>query len=75
MGFNKCFTKIPNVYGGEGFLGVDIVSVELNRPLRLINIYGPCQNREAFWNMIMGVEFMKQENIIIGGPKFLPWVR
>jgi len=39
--------------------------MEFNRHFRIINIYGPCQNREVYWNQILDADVMNQENIII----------
>lgn len=65
LGINK---RNLNLYkGGEGFLGADITSSELNMPFRLINIYGPCHNTERFWNSLMDAEFMQDNNLVIGG--------
>ena len=48
-------------------MGIDLYSVELGTSLRVINIYGPCQQREQFWQQLLGLSILSQENIIIGG--------
>lgn len=35
--------------------------------LRIINIYGPCHNREVFWNHLLNLSITNSDNIILGG--------
>lgn len=67
MAFNKNSIRVVNIWGGEGFLGADLISSNINLPLRLTNIYGPCPNREVFWETLLNVDFMQVEYLIIGG--------
>jgi len=62
---NKRTLNLYNAWGGEGFLGIDITSLELNKSFRLINIYGHCHNRERFWNSLMDAKFMQANNLVI----------
>lgn len=67
LGFNPCSINLKSAWGGRGFIGIDIFSVDLGMDLRAINIYGPCQGREAFWNQLLNLSITLFENIIIGG--------
>lgn len=53
--------------GGPGFLGLDLFSADLGTNLRVINIYGPCHQRESFWNRLLSLHILSAENTIIGG--------
>ena len=46
---------------------MDIFSAELGMDLRVINVYGPCQGREAFWNRFLSLSITSLNNLIIGG--------
>eukprot|EP00253_Pinus_taeda_P024137 PITA_24137 len=60
LGFNNKMFRISNSWGGKGFLGVDFTSISLNIPMRIINIYGPCQNKEVFWENMLQVDFIQE---------------
>lgn len=66
-GINSCFIRICNIWGSIGHIEVDIYSSELDSELRIINIYGPCHNREAYWNWILNSHILQQDMIILGG--------
>lgn len=34
--------------------------------IHLINVYGPCQNKEAFWNYLLNLSLTIPDNLIIG---------
>lgn len=44
IGLNQKYIQSFGSWGFEMVLGVDIFSTELGMELRVINIYGPCQN-------------------------------
>lgn len=67
MGFNKRLIILESVWGGEGYLGADIISFDFNIPLRLVKIYMPCHNTEILWKKLLDADFMQIENLIIGG--------
>ena len=46
---------------------MEIFSVKLGMDLRVINVYGPCQDRVSFWNDFFSKELLKNKNLIIGG--------
>jgi len=41
IGYNPCTIKVISLWGGLGFIGMDIFSAELGMDLWIINIYGP----------------------------------
>lgn len=67
IGFNNRTINIENIWGSEGVLGAGVTYIELDAPLHLINIYGPCHNRVGFWDKLTTSYFMDKDNIIIGG--------
>jgi len=54
LGFNNETINVVNIWVGEGFLGADLKATDINEPLRLINIYGPFHNMEAYWDKQLG---------------------
>ena len=61
LGYNKRSIIIENVLGGEGYLGADIILADINSPLKPINTYGPCHNREPFWERLLEADLCKLE--------------
>jgi len=49
IGYYPKSIKVQASWGGQGFMGIDLFSLELGTSLRVIKIYGPCQQREHFW--------------------------
>lgn len=48
MGYSTRTIKLCNIWGGTSHIGANIYSFELVTDVRLINVYGPCQNRGAY---------------------------
>ena len=46
---------------------MELYSKELCFPLLLLNVYGPCQEREMFWSSFFQKSFLNHQNLIIGG--------
>lgn len=67
IGYNPASIKALGTWGGPGFLGLDLFSADLGTNLRVINIYGPCHQRESFWNRLLSLHILSAENTIIGG--------
>ena len=67
IGFKNNTIHLKNIWGGGGFLGADIYSKEMEENLKIINVYGPCLNRELFWQNLLGSPLLQAENIILGG--------
>lgn len=53
LGINPRTIRLLNVCGGEGFLGADIFSADLDREYRLMNVYGPCTARLPLWEHLL----------------------
>ncbi len=67
LGINPRTIHLKASWGGAGFVGMDIFSSELGMDLKIVNIYGPCHNREAFWNHLLHLSIIKSEQTILGG--------
>eukprot|EP00253_Pinus_taeda_P002123 PITA_02123 len=46
---------------------MDFFLAELGETLRIINVYGPCQRREDFWQLFLGLNLTNMAQVIIGG--------
>eukprot|EP00253_Pinus_taeda_P012292 PITA_12292 len=67
IGINHRTIRLDSSWGGQGFLGVDIFSADLGVAFRIVNIYGPCQHREPFWNRLLNLSLMTASHTILGG--------
>eukprot|EP00253_Pinus_taeda_P032143 PITA_32143 len=67
IGYNPRSIKFPATWGGKGFLEMDLYSVELGMELRVLNVYGPYQGREAFWQHLSNLSLTSLNNLILGG--------
>eukprot|EP00253_Pinus_taeda_P003996 PITA_03996 len=67
IGYNPKTIRVTASWGGHGFLGLDLFSEELGTNLQIVNIYGPCQQREHFWQHLLGLSIFSSDHIIIGG--------
>eukprot|EP00253_Pinus_taeda_P029000 PITA_29000 len=63
VGFKKSTINLKNIWVGGGFLGADIYSKDLEEELRIINVYGPCHNRELFWRRLLSSPLLLKDNI------------
>jgi len=46
---------------------IDVVDNYLNCPFRIINLYGPYENKINFWNGVTNLGVLNSHNIILGG--------
>jgi len=67
LGINTRTIKEISCWGGSGFIGVDVYSVELGTPFRIVNIYGPFLNHPAFWDHVLDSKQFSTGNLIVGG--------
>lgn len=67
LGINNQSIKLDRVWGGYGFMGVDIYSSTLESDYRIINVYGPCHDRANFQSKLLNSSILQQDNIILGG--------
>eukprot|EP00253_Pinus_taeda_P009046 PITA_09046 len=67
IGTNPRTLRIEAAWGGLGFLGIDIFSSELGKSLRILNVYGPCHQREFFWRRLLNFSLLAQDHTILGG--------
>eukprot|EP00253_Pinus_taeda_P033192 PITA_33192 len=67
IGYNHRTIRVSASWGGHGFIGIDLFSSKLGTNLRVVNIYGPCQQRENFWQHMLNLSILSSDNIILGG--------
>jgi len=67
IGVNNRPAEVRNIFGGRGFIGLDINSQLVDGDIRIINIYGPCADRANFWRFLFESELFQADNIILGG--------
>lgn len=58
--------EIRNIWGGKGFIGLDILAHSVDMDLRIINVYGPCSDRGTFWRTFLESDLLQADNIIMG---------
>eukprot|EP00253_Pinus_taeda_P008242 PITA_08242 len=59
--------KISNIWGGRGFIGLDIYVLSMEMNLRIVNVYDPCSSRSPFWSALLESDLLKEDNILLGG--------
>lgn len=67
LGINPCTIHLKASWCGVGFIGMDIFSSELGMELKIFNIYGPCHNKEAFWNHLLSLSIINSDQTILAG--------
>eukprot|EP00253_Pinus_taeda_P004777 PITA_04777 len=67
IGFCNKSMDLRNIWGGRGFMGMDIFSRSLESEICVMNVYGPCMDRATFWRSLLNSHLMQDDNIILGG--------
>lgn len=67
LGINPRTIHLKASSGGTRFISMDIFSSDLGMDINIVNIYGRCHNREAFWNHLLNISIINTDNIILGG--------
>lgn len=67
LGVKNRSIRICNAWGSSGHLGANIYSSELDIELRIINIYGPCHNKEEYWSRLLNSHILQKDNLVLGG--------
>eukprot|EP00253_Pinus_taeda_P026707 PITA_26707 len=67
IGYNPRSIRVDASWGQSRFMGIDIFSAELCKNLWIMNVYGPCHQREHFWHHFLNLLILASEHIIIGG--------
>jgi hypothetical protein len=65
--WNTRSIKVINSWGFKLGIGITILSLKLEDPLNIVNIYDPCQNRGPYWDKIFSKSFLKYQQVILGG--------
>jgi hypothetical protein len=67
IGWNTRSIKFINSLVFKSRIGIAALSLELEYPLNVVNVYGPCQNRAPYWDKIFSKSFLKDQQVILGG--------
>eukprot|EP00253_Pinus_taeda_P029489 PITA_29489 len=67
IGTNPHSIRVDATWGGTGYLGLNFFSADLGMELRVVNVYGPCNHRELFWQRVLHLSLIKGDKTIIGG--------
>eukprot|EP00253_Pinus_taeda_P029007 PITA_29007 len=67
IGFCNKSMELRNAWGGRGFLGIDLFAHSIGSDIRIINVYGPCLDRETFWRTFLDSKLLQADNVILGG--------
>ena len=67
IGYNPRTIRVSASWGGHRFMGIDLFSAVFGTNLWVVNIYGPCQQRENFWQHILKLLIFSYDHTIIGG--------
>lgn len=67
LGIKNRTTQMINCCSRSGVLGMDINYGNDVLPYSLINVYGPCTNREDFWLALLNFSLINNPYTIMGG--------
>lgn len=59
--------EIRNIWGGRGFIGLDIFAHSMEMDIHIINVYGPCADRANYWRTLLESKLLLADNIILRG--------
>jgi len=59
--------KLKNAWGFSSSIDLTIFSTDLGRSLTVINIYGPHQDMQIYWNSLTECEWFKKKDFILAG--------
>ena len=54
-------------WGFKNSLAIELYSNEFCHPFLLLNVYGPCSDRERFWNPFFMKSYLYHPNLIVWG--------
>eukprot|EP00253_Pinus_taeda_P030342 PITA_30342 len=63
IGFCNKSMELRNLWGGRGFIGMDIFAHSLESEIRIMNVYGPCADRVIFWRSLLDSELLQWVDI------------
>ena len=66
LGINNKTIRVLNWWGRVGAIGAEVITRELDLPISLINVYGPCLHKETFWDSLLSCTLLQQNNIVLG---------
>jgi hypothetical protein len=66
-GWRKRSCKVESVWGFVSGIGLIISSTDLGRNLTIINIYGPHQDHQIYWNSLAECDWFQGKDFLLGG--------
>jgi hypothetical protein len=66
-GWLKKTCNYESVWGFESGIGLTFFSSGMGRNVTIINVYGPYQDRQRYWNSLVGCSWLSGKEIILGG--------
>eukprot|EP00253_Pinus_taeda_P007836 PITA_07836 len=67
IGVKEGRMMINSLWGMDHVLGMEVSSPDIGLSFLMLNIYGPCQGREFFWNNLLSKGLLKDRSVILGG--------
>jgi len=67
IGWKNCKLKLITSWGMDSVLCAEVLSAELGFSIKVINIYGPYNNRVPFWDSLFGNPLLSGDSLVIGG--------
>jgi len=66
-GWKKTNCNLEIFWGFASGIGLTILSTDLGRSLTIINVYGPYQDRQRYWNSLAECSWFRGKDLILGG--------
>jgi len=67
VGWRNNSLKLVSSWGMDSVLCVVLLSADLGISLKVVNIYGPYNNRIPFWESLFGNPLLNGDSLVIGG--------
>eukprot|EP00253_Pinus_taeda_P036400 PITA_36400 len=67
IGFREGRLQTYSLWGMAHVIGLEAFSPKIGFPILFLNVYGPCQGRESFWNLFLSKSLLKNRSLILGG--------
>lgn len=67
LGINNKTTRMTNCWGQSGVLAMNVLFGSSEMEFTLVNVYGPCADREHFWRSLLSCSLMSAPHLILGG--------
>jgi len=67
IGWRNSCLKMVSSWGMESVLCVEVLSADLGQTVKVVNIYGPYNNRAPFWEALFENPLLCGDSLVIGG--------